>query len=218
MWEGLITRASSEKSKAGGDASHFMVLVRNQERLKYLNMFFLVHLLTDGRTTKKESSPRGLYSFDYGICIENNLGFASDKNVIRQQRFAYDDVMKNFDKYFMDKEVIKHACPQCGSIYLDSDLIVAGKRLMFCPDDRAQLREIGDGATKSGYTEEEIKIIGTIRSASEHDSLGARVIADDIGCYVQKVAKFGERLEKINVVGRKRLLSGIYIYFDGRNS
>jgi hypothetical protein len=76
IWENLISRSISEKGKASGDASHFMVLVRNQERLKYLNMFFLIHLLTDGRTTKKERSPRGLYCFDYGICQENNLGFS----------------------------------------------------------------------------------------------------------------------------------------------
>lgn len=215
MWDGLIGRAISEKSKSGGDASHFMVLVRNQERLKYLNMFFLVHLLTDGRTTKKESSPRGLYSFDYGICLENNLGFASDKNVIRQQRFAYDDVMRIFDKYFLDDEEKKYTCPQCGSIYLDRDLIVAGKRLNFCPEDRAQLKELGAGLSKSGYTEEEIKIIGSIRSATEEDSLGARIIADDVGCYVQKVAKFAEKLEKAKIVARKRSPAGPYIYFDG---
>lgn len=214
MWDGLITRALTEKSKSGGDASHFMVLVRNQERLKYLNMFFLVHLLTDGRTTKKESSPRGLYSFDYGICLENNLGFASDKNVIRQQRFAYDDVMKSFDKYFSDTEEKKYTCPQCGSVYLDSSLNVAGKRLTFCPEDKTTLIELDEQPTTSGYTEEEIKIIGTMRSASEDDKLGARVIADDIGCYVQKVAKFGEKLEKTNIVKRKRSPGGSYIYFD----
>lgn len=90
--DAVITKAVSERTK-GGDApaSHFMVLPKNEAKLKYLTMFFVVHLLTSGRTTKKEKTSRSLYCIDYGICLENNLSFALDKNVIRQQRFAYDE-------------------------------------------------------------------------------------------------------------------------------
>ena len=57
---------------------------------------------------------------------------------------------------------------------------------------------------KSQYTEEETKIIGTIRSAQKEDEIFARRVADDVGCYVQKVAKFGERLEKLGLVAWER--------------
>ena len=42
-----------------------------------------------------------------------------------------------------------------------------------------------------------------------------RRIADDVGCYVQKVAKFGEKLEKQNLIDRVE--DGVlekFIYFD----
>jgi hypothetical protein len=54
------------------------------------------------------------------------------------------------------------------------------------------------------YTEEETKIIGTIRSAQRDDHVVARQIADDVGCYVQKVAKFGEKLERNGLAKRDR--------------
>lgn len=49
--------------------------------------------------------------------------------------------------------------------------------------------------------------------------LGFRVrliqVADDVGCYVQKVAKFGEKLEREHVIGRDRPAdSSRHIYFD----
>jgi hypothetical protein len=33
----------------------------------------------------------------------------------------------------------------------------------------------------------------------------ARQVADDVGCYVQKVAKFGEKLEREGVIARERV-------------
>jgi hypothetical protein len=50
--------------------------------------------------TKKERFTRSLYCFDYGICTDNNLGFATDKNILRQQRFAYDEDLAQFDSLF----------------------------------------------------------------------------------------------------------------------
>ena len=32
--------------------------------------------------------------------MENNLGFATDKNILRQQRFAYDEDLAQFDSLF----------------------------------------------------------------------------------------------------------------------
>jgi len=59
--DAVITKAISERTKgADAPASHFMVLPRNEAKLKYLTMFFVVHMLTSGRTTKKEKTSRSL--------------------------------------------------------------------------------------------------------------------------------------------------------------
>lgn len=59
IWNTLLTRAQTEKAKVpDSPASHFLILARNEQMLSMLNMFFLVHLLTKGRTTKKERSTR----------------------------------------------------------------------------------------------------------------------------------------------------------------
>ncbi|MDQ2148129.1 hypothetical protein RBI22_05375 [Alcaligenaceae bacterium C4P045] len=205
MWSALLSRAQNERSKSpDGDASHFMVLEKNDKMLSVLNMFFLVHLVTKGRTTKKEKATRSLYCFDYGICEENNLGFSTDKNIIRQQRFAYDEALDKFQRYFGAPAEETYRCPMCNTVYGEAELKVSGIRLSFCPRDKSDLVALSSDVPKSQYTEEETKIIGTIRSASREDEIFARRIADDVGCYVQKVAKFGERLEKIGLATRDR--------------
>jgi hypothetical protein len=205
IWDAIISKAVSERTKVDSGASHFMVLARNEAKLKYLSMFFVVHLLTKGRTTKKEKLSRSLYCIDYGICLENNLGFAVDKNILRQQRFAYDDELAQFDQYFeMDQEA-QFICPTCGVVYRESELRIKGKLLEFCVDDQAKLHSYDLGALERRYTEEEIKIVGSIRSSAPQDHLTARQVADDVGCYVQKVAKFGEKLEREGIIGRERV-------------
>jgi len=205
MWSALLARAQSERRKSpDGDASHFMVLEKNDRMLSVLNMFFLVHLVTKGRTTKKDKSTRSLYCFDYGICEENNLGFSTDKNVIRQQRFAYDEVLEKFERYFGTTAEETFRCPTCSTVYGEAELKVSGIRLTFCPRDKTDLVLLSSDVSKAQYTEEETKIIGTIRSASRRDEVFARRIADDVGCYVQKVSKFGEKLEKIGLATRER--------------
>lgn len=205
VWNALLGRAQGERSKVPDvPASHFQVLVKHEEMLRLLNMFFLVHLVSKGRTTKKEKSARSLYCFDYGICEEYNLGYTTHKDVIRQQRFAYDQVLIAFEPEFRISGDPVYSCPSCGTEYRESDLMVAGSRLTFCPKDKTDLvREEGLPEVAS-YTEEEVKIIGAIRSASRGDQLYARQIADDVGCYVQKVAKFGEKLDRSGVIDRDR--------------
>lgn len=217
IWDSLLDRASRERRKTSDSsaASHFMVLPKNEERLRFLNMFFLVHLLEKGRTTKKESLSRSLYSFDYGITQENNLGWGNDKNVIRQQRFTYDTTLQEFDRYYEVHETASFRCVECKKIYPESSLMLNGSRLKFCPEDRGDLEAIAGPQKESSYTEEEIKIIGAIRSASREDELMARQVADDVGCYVQKVAKFGERLERDSLIRRERPAnSSRNYYFD----
>jgi hypothetical protein len=215
IWDAIIGRAVAERPKSDSPASHFMVLPRNEAKLKLLNMFFLVHLLTGGRTTKKEKASRSLYAIDYGVCIENHLGHGDDKNVLRQQRFAYDDTLAQFDKYFEKHEEITYVCPACRSVYSEKDLMVAGQLLKFCVKDKTDLQRLESDPTSLRYTEEEIKIIGSIRSSGPNDQLTARQVADDVGCYVQKVAKFGEKLDREEIIDRQKMESlGKHIYFN----
>jgi hypothetical protein len=204
IWNTILEKAIDERTKGDGPSSHFMVLPGNEEKLKFMNMFFLVHLITKGRTTKKEKYSRSLYVFDYGVCLENNLGYGTDKNIIRQQRFAYDNILNEYDKYFTKTVEKKYQCPTCSTIYKESDLYVAGQLLTFCPKERTDLEEVPIcESNTTNYTEEEMKIIGAIRSSQEEDKLFARQVADDVGCYIQKVAKFGEKLEREHLIQRK---------------
>jgi hypothetical protein len=202
---GIVTKAIAERAKIDAPASHFMVLPKNEAKLKYLSMFFVIHLLTSGRTTKKEKLSRSLYCIDYGICLENNLMFATDKNILRQQRFAYDEELTQFDTHFEKEPEPKFICPECGTIYLESELKIRGKVLTICSEDRNELQPYNISFLDKQYTEEEIKIIGAIRSASSEEHLVARQVADDVGCYVQKVAKFGEKLEREGMITRERV-------------
>jgi hypothetical protein len=211
MWDALLERAIQEREKVDSTSSHFMVLPKNENKLKYFNMFFISHLLTQGRTTKKEKASRSLYCFDYGICIENNMQWGTDKDVIRQQRFAYDSILDPFDKYFSNLDGRKWKCTECNEIYDETELFIRGKKIEFCPNDRASLIQLVENDTQK-YTEEETKIIGAIRSSSEDEELMARNIADDVGCYVQKVAKFGEKLDREDIIKRKKLDK--YIYYS----
>ena len=218
IFNAIIFRASQEAIKSDmGQASHFMVRPENEEKIKYLNMFFVVHLLTRGRTTKKEKLGRSLYCIDYGICLEHNLGFAEHKNVIRQQRFAYDDLLVPFEKYFQHREEDSFRCPFCGNVYTEKELRVGKSLLRFCPEDKTDLLKEGSSYSKSNYTEEEIKIIGAIRSAKKADKLIASKIAEDVGCYVQKVAKFAEKLERERLIVREKdIESKVLIYYGDK--
>jgi hypothetical protein len=215
IWDALITRAELERPKSDSPASHFMVLPRNEAKLRLLNMFFVVHLLTKGRTTKKEKASRSLYAIDYGVCLENHLGYGDDKNVLRQQRFAYDDTLVAFDKYFERRDEITYFCPSCQTLYSERELMIKGHLLTFCVTDRAELQKMVADSNAMKYTEEETKIIGAIRSSSPDDQLTARQVADDVGCYVQKVAKFGEKLDREEMIDRQKSESlGKHIYFN----
>jgi hypothetical protein len=240
MWDSLLERAANERRKSEANrrrrnsvpsaegerrleaissASHFMVVPRFEEYLKYFNMFFLVHLLTQGRTTKKESVSRSLYCFDYGTALENNLGWADDKNIIRQQRFAYDNTLAEFDRFYRSSQEEEYQCPRCGATYLEEQLMVAGIRLDFCPRDREQLRALLMGRSGSAFTEEEIKIAGAIRSAGRENELLARQVADDVGCPVQKVANFGAKLDRDGVIEREKPTAfRNYIYYGRKES
>lgn len=219
IWDAVLARAVAERTK-GAEASHFMVLPKNEVRLKYLSMCFVIHLLTKGRTTKKDKSARSLYCIDYGVCLENNLGFAIDKNILRQHRFAYDSDLEQFDPLFEKVSEPTYTCPDCRETYRESELRIRGTVMTICVADHTPLRKNDLTALENRYTEEEIKIIGSIRSSSSEDQLLARQVADDVGCYVQKVARFGGKLEREGIITRERkeeLRKNIYYGADGSN-
>jgi hypothetical protein len=85
-------------------------------------------------------------------------------------------------------------------VFAESELRVGPARLTFCPNDKADLEEVVYIQSDRRYTEEEVKIIGAIRSAKAADRLVARQVADDVGCYVQKVSRFGSKLDRENVI------------------
>ncbi|MBW3571481.1 MAG: hypothetical protein KY467_10265 [Gemmatimonadetes bacterium] len=217
MWTALLDRAQQERDKAPEvAASHFLIAPKYEHMLSVLNMFFLVHLLTKGRTTKKERLARSLYCFEFGMCEEHGLGFATDRNMLRQQRFAYDKVLQPFEKFFGFTAEATFRCSTCGQVYRESELSVAGMQLMFCPRDRTDLVAQGGGREGEAFTEEETKIIGTMRSAAKEDHVLARQVADDVGCYVQKVSKFGEKLERNGLVKRERDAADDRYYYYGK--
>jgi hypothetical protein len=92
--------------------------------------------------------------------------------------------------------------------------------MLLCVKDHSPLRKNDLSSLENRYTEEEIKIIGSIRSSSSEDQLIARQVADDVGCYVQKVARFGGKLEREGIITRERkeeLRKNIYYGTDGSN-
>jgi hypothetical protein len=61
------------------------------------------------------------------------------------------------------------AANACKSVYSGKDLMVAGQLLKFCVKDKTDLRRLESDSTSLRYTEEEIKIIGAIRSSGPND-------------------------------------------------
>lgn len=217
IWDALIMRAQEERDLTRtSEASHFMVVPRLEYILKYLNMFFVVHLLSAGSTSKKQRTSRSMYCFDFGICEENRLGFSTDRDMFRQQRFVYDDVLSPFEKFFNSPTERTYRCPVqgCGRTFKESELKIKGEFLNYCPAHRVDLivDDLLIPITNQDFTEEEIKIIGAIRSATKADQKFAQQIADDVGCHRQKVSKFAEKLERDKLIQREKI-SDKYIYF-----
>src|SRR3546814_4519254 len=77
------------------------------------------------------------------------------------QRFAYDDVLTGFDNYFSVEDERTFVCPNCATVYKESELYIGGTSLRFCPRDRTDLKENAAGVRPGEFTEEEVKIIGT---------------------------------------------------------
>lgn len=199
IWNSLISRAQREKLKVTDkSASHYHIIPYRESHLAKLSEYLLVHLVVKGRTTKKDKTTRHLYCFDYGACLEFNLGYSTDRNTVRQERFVYDDVLKPFDKEFDIRVETLYTCRRCQISYTKDQIYLEklGIFLDRCPRCNNPLEEQKPMTTPDNCTEEEAKIIGAIYSVRGSTGKLAREVADEVGCYVQKVSNYGQKLER----------------------
>jgi len=214
MWKELMNRALHEKEKnAERPSSHFMI---DPIRKEYMNIFsenFLVHLLEEDRASKYGGNYY-LYTFDYGICLENNIRYAEEKDEFTAVRFIYDSVLSNYDPYFITSNQKSYKCSTCGHIYEEYE--VARFKTKRCFDDDTILEEIQakvQPTTKGNYTEIEIKILGLISALNEDEAMTAIEIADAVGCSRQKVSSWATKvLEKNKKISIKNISNKNHYY------
>lgn len=217
MWNSILNRAVTEKNKNKKEqrpSSHFML---DPLRKKYMNIFcenFLVHLLEESRTSKYGGNYL-LYSIDYGICTENNLLFAEEKDEFTAARFIYDNVIAKYDCYFVEEQLKSYQCPICKKIYKEEEVAQAKvKRCFECDEKLIEIVHREVPMTEGNYTEIEVKILGLIGSLSEEDAMSASEIGDAVGCTWQKVSNWCSKvLGKQELINVKRV-GGKNYYFD----
>ena len=205
IWHNLINRAQKERKKVPDkSASHLHVLPYRETHLAKLSEYLLIHLAVKGRTTKKDKTTRHLYCFDYGACLEFNLGYSTDRNTVRQERFVYDDELTPFDKEFDIRVETLYTCRRCQIGYTKDQLFLEklGIYLDRCPRCNNPLEEQRPLPTPDDCTEEEAKIMGAIYAVKGPIGKLAREIADEVGCYVQKVSSYGLKVEKAGRITR----------------
>lgn len=205
LWNSILNRAISEKNKVRDrPASHFMI---DPVRKGYLSIFcenFLIHFLEDNRSSKCGGS-YSLFSLDYDICLDNSINYAEIKDEFTAVRFIYNDVLIQYDPYFISEKIKSYQCPECGRIYEEQD--VARVKIKRCFDDDTKLIEIVHREaprTQGNYTEIETKIAGIIGSLTIDEAMSAQEIADIVGCSRQKVAawclKVLAKQQSINII------------------
>ncbi len=195
LWNNILNRAIQEKNKfSDRPASHFMIDPIRKDYMNILCENFMIHHLEDSRTSKYGGRYL-LYSIDYGVCVENNIKYAEEKDEFTAFRFVYDSVVSEFDPYFVKDKIKSYKCDKCGKIY--DELEVSHVKVKRCFEDDTILSEIihkefpvSDG----NYAEVEIKILGLISSLTLGDAMSAQEIADVVGCSVQKVSAWGSRV------------------------
>ncbi|MCC4768399.1 hypothetical protein FXW07_17790 [Methanosarcina sp. DH1] len=215
MWNTILERAIKEKSRRKDrPASHFMIDPIRSEYLKKLCENFLIHFLEDSRTSKY-GGKYSLYSIDYDVCLENKIKYAESKDQFTSARFIYDDVLINYDPYFIKERIKSYQCPQCGTIYEEKE--VAKAKVKRCFEDDCILVEIihkEAPTTQGNYTEVESKILGMITSLeSEDEAMSAQEIADAVGCSRQKVSSWSSRvLAKKGIINIVKVDNKNYYY------
>ncbi|MFA9375237.1 MAG: hypothetical protein ACERKZ_00640 [Lachnotalea sp.] len=145
---------------------------------------------------------------DWYFIDKYNLGFSLNRNVYRQQRFVYNNVMKNYDVYFTDTRR-EYVCPCCGGEYTLEQLYLPQLDIYLdtCPRDHAKLEKMKNDLFDEGrYTEVERKIIGTIRSHSYENAILAREVVELVGCSCIKVGKFAEKIcRETDLIKREKI-------------
>lgn len=195
MWNSVLSRAIKEKNKfPDRAASHFMVDPLRREYLNVLCENFLIHFISEN-ITSKHGGNYNLYSIDYDICNEYNIKYADKKDEYTPIRFIYDDVLSEFDPYFLGSKQKSYKCPECGKIYSEEE--VKQVKIKRCFDDDTKLDEIIHQevpVTDGNFAEVEIKILGLISELQKEEAMTAREIADSVGCTVQKVSAWAGRV------------------------
>lgn len=195
LWSDILQKASAEKQKKQErPASHVMI---DPLRKSYLNIFceyFLMHNLEEGRSSKYGGN-YSLYCIDFGICMENSIKFAEEKDEFTAVRFIYDPVLSKYDGYFIKDKLKSYKCNKCGRIYEEQE--VSQIRVKRCFDDDTPLIEIihkEAPRSEGNYAEVEIKILGYISELTVEDAQSAQEIADAVGCSRQKVSNWGSKV------------------------
>ncbi len=195
MWNSILNKAITEKNKhSDRPASHFLVDPIRKDYMNILCENFIVHHLEDSRSSKYGGS-YVLYSIDYSICTENNIKYAEEKDEFTAFRFVYDNVLSEYDPYFINEKSKSYRCPVCEKIYDEKD--VCHIRVKRCFEDDSLLEEIihkDAPVTKGNYAEVEIKVLGLISNLSIDKAMSAQEIADAVGCSRQKVSAWGSRV------------------------
>lgn len=222
MFEAILTRARQErKVNSYKGANMFLVSSFRDSHFKYLTENYLIHLLKKGtETSVKGETGLSLYMIDFSFIDKYNLDFTLDRDTYRQQRFVYNDIIKNFDVYFTNtRKAFK--CPLCGTEYTNEQLFMPqfNTYLDICYKDKTKLEKV-EGKEYWGqfFTETERKIIGTIRNKTRNDAILAREVAEIVGCTVQKVAKFFDKITDSTLIKRERFNGSAepYRYYRGQ--
>lgn len=219
MLKEIVERARKEKKASPNkSASMFMIGGFRDGHFKYLSENYLIHLIKKDETSVKGDTGLSLYMLDWYFIDKYNLGFSIERDVYRQQRFVYNDLMKNFDTYFTDTRVA-FTCPQCGNLYTQEQLFLPqlNQYLEVCPKDYTKLEKIEREYNAGEYTEVERKIIGTIRNHTYENAIMAREVAEIVGCSTMKVAKFSEKVcKESKIISReKKGENEVFRYFRG---
>lgn len=217
MWNSILHQALTEKNKNKKDprpSSHFML---DPLRKKYMNNFcenFLIHFLEESRASKYGGNYL-LFSIDYGICIENNILFAEEKDEFTAARFIYNGIIAQYDCYFVDEQLKSYQCPKCKKIYKEEEVAQARvKRCFECDEKLIEIIHREVPITEGNYTEVEVKILGLIGSLNEAEAMSATEIGDAVGCTWQKVSNWCSKvLGKQQLINVKKI-NGKNYYFD----
>lgn len=217
MWNSILEKALREKEKTKKNPRPSSHILLDPIRKNYLNILcenFILHLIEESRASKYGGNYL-LYAIDYDICLEYNILYAEQKDEFTAVRFIYDNILSEYDGYFMKDRIKSYRCPKCGKIYEESE--VAKAKVKRCFEDDEKLEEIIHREvpkTEGNYTEVEVKILGLISTLKKEDAMTATEIAEAVGCSWHKVASWGSRVLAKNGLIEIEKRNNKNYYFD----